>query len=185
MDAFSFVFSLFGLLLGLSLAEVLGGFARTLRLRHDLRIGWLTPLLGLFVMLNVTSFWGAAWNARAWMVPSFGWLVFGLVITGIYYLAASLVFPADAERWPSFDEYYWKHRRYVIVAIAFCNALAFGLFDVIEATMIPPFLWAVIAGFNLLAAMLFFSASKATNIAALSLLNSLYALLAITSQASP
>jgi hypothetical protein len=181
MDAFSFVFSLFGLLLGLSLAEVLSGFSRTLRLRHAVRIGPLTPLLGLFVMLNVTSFWDAAWNARHWMAPSYGWLVFGLGVTSIYYLAASLVFPADPERWPNFDEYYWKHRRQVIIAIAFCNALAFGLFDIIEAAEIPALLWVVIAAFNLLAAILFFSRSKATNITALSLLNGLYALLAITS----
>ena len=31
MSTFEFVFSLFGLLLGLSLAEVLGGFARAAR----------------------------------------------------------------------------------------------------------------------------------------------------------
>ena len=32
MSPFEFVFSLFGLLLGLSLAEVLGGLARTLKM---------------------------------------------------------------------------------------------------------------------------------------------------------
>ena len=43
MDAFNFVFSLFGLLLGLALAEVLGGFGTAMDSRRELRIGWLTP----------------------------------------------------------------------------------------------------------------------------------------------
>jgi len=35
MDAFNFVFSLFGLLLGLALAEVLGGFGTALDARRE------------------------------------------------------------------------------------------------------------------------------------------------------
>ena len=37
MDAFSFVFSLFGLLMGLALAETIGGFGKALELRHRIR----------------------------------------------------------------------------------------------------------------------------------------------------
>lgn len=61
MSNFDFVFTLFGLLLGLSLAEVLGGFGRALQKRRKVRIGWLTPLLGLVVLLDVSSFWLVAW----------------------------------------------------------------------------------------------------------------------------
>ena len=39
MESFNFVFSLFALVLGLSLTEVLGGFARALRMRHKVRLG--------------------------------------------------------------------------------------------------------------------------------------------------
>lgn len=60
---FSFAFSLFGLLLGLSLAAVLTGFARALRMRPRIKMGLLSPLLGLFVILDVTSFWNGAWRA--------------------------------------------------------------------------------------------------------------------------
>ena len=56
--AFDFVFSLFGLRLGLSLAEVLGGLARTLKQRKSVRLGWLTPLLGLMVIRSGVSGFG-------------------------------------------------------------------------------------------------------------------------------
>lgn len=132
MDTFSFVFSLFGLLLGFSFAEVLGGMTRALRLRHRVRIGWITPLLGLFVMLDVTGFWAAAWQARATVQPSFEWLVFGLFVTGIYYFAASLVFPADPAEWPDFDEYYFAHRRLVLTCILVSHT-AVGVLNVARA----------------------------------------------------
>src|SRR5688500_14878840 len=98
MTSFEFVFSLFGLMLGLSLAEILGGLTRTVQSRAAAtakkrrRIGWLTPLLGLFVMLDLTSFWTVAWTLRDSIPAHYSSLVIGLAITGIYYLAASLVF---------------------------------------------------------------------------------------------
>ena len=65
MDNFNLVFSLFGLLLGLALAEVFGGFGAALQERRKIRIGWLTPLLGLVVACDLTTFWSWAWDARA------------------------------------------------------------------------------------------------------------------------
>src|SRR5438045_635272 len=76
--AFDFVFSLFGLLLGLSLAEVLGGLARTLKQRKVVRLGWLTPLLGLLVMVDLASSWALAWSLRDSIPANFLTLVIGL-----------------------------------------------------------------------------------------------------------
>ena len=85
MSAFDLVFALFGLLLGLALCEVLAGFARVLKLKRGarpVRIGWLTPLLGLFVMQDLTSFWGIAFMARDQMDASYLTLAIVLAITG-------------------------------------------------------------------------------------------------------
>ena len=57
MDAFNFAFSLFAIVLGLSLVEVLTGFARALKRRRVVHLGWLTPMAAIFVMLDLTSFW--------------------------------------------------------------------------------------------------------------------------------
>ena len=64
MSGFEFIFSLFGLLLGLALAEGLGGLARALKSRHKVRIGWPTALLGLFVTCDVVTFWMYGWGMR-------------------------------------------------------------------------------------------------------------------------
>ena len=72
MSQFEFIFTLYSLLLGLSLVELLSGLGRTVKARLHVdetvadafKIGWLTPLLGLFVMLDLLSFWSAAWSVR-------------------------------------------------------------------------------------------------------------------------
>jgi hypothetical protein len=123
---FEFVFSLFGLLLGLSLAKVLGGFGRTVQKRRKVRIGWLTPMLGLIVLLDICSFWLLAWALRTAIPVEYVPMMCGLVICGLYYLVATLVFPDDLDEWPDLDAYYVAHKRRVIGGVIGCNALALG-----------------------------------------------------------
>jgi hypothetical protein len=124
---FEFIFSLVGLLLGLSLAEVLGGAVRTLKARWAVRVGVLTPLLGLFVMLNLVSFWMGAWNAQELIPVSYPALLIDLAVTSLYYVGASLTFPSSPADWPDFDEYYFAHRRQVLGSVWLCNLLVFTL----------------------------------------------------------
>lgn len=49
--------------------------------------------------------------------PSYLLLVVGLMIAGIYYLAARLGLPDDLDAWPSMDEFYDRHKRWVIGGI--------------------------------------------------------------------
>jgi hypothetical protein len=125
MSPFELVFALFGLLLGLAIAEVLGGFARVLKLkragRAEVRIGWLTPLLGLLVILDLTSFWLVAWNVRDLIPANYATLILVLTIVGAYYLAATLIFPEDPETWPDFDMHYDRQNRLVLATMLFAN----------------------------------------------------------------
>ena len=118
MTDFEFTFALFGLLLGLSLAEVLSGLARAiearLRLGAGLRIGWLTPLLGAFVFLDLLSFWQAAWVTRDAIQVSGMTLMAVSVFAGAYYLAASLVFPRGISADADLDDHFFRIRRVVI-----------------------------------------------------------------------
>ena len=123
MSDFEFVFSLFGLMLGFSLAEVLGGLIRTLKARRAVRLGWLTPMLALFVMLDLTSFWANAWSARAIIPATYGILILGLVATGLYYFAASLVFPDRPEECADLDQHFYLRRRPALAGVALCNAM--------------------------------------------------------------
>lgn len=64
MDQFSFYFSFLGLLLGLSVVEAANGLANAIANRRKTTMGILTPLLALFVLLDILSFWLIAWVNR-------------------------------------------------------------------------------------------------------------------------
>lgn len=121
MSQFEFVFSLFGLLLGLSLAEVLNGFGKAVKARARLRIGWLTPLLGVLVMLDLISFWITAWSMRDILPVTYFTLMILLAFTGAYYVAANLVFPEEPDRCPDFDVHYWVNKKLVLAAMFALN----------------------------------------------------------------
>lgn len=125
MTVFEFVFSLYSLLFGLAIAQVFGGFGNTLQERHKLKVGWLTPLLGLFVIMDLTSFWAIGWELRDMTKrPYFLILIFVVLLAGFYYLAARLVFPRNFAEWPDFDVYYFEHKKWVFGGILLCNAAA-------------------------------------------------------------
>ncbi len=124
MTVFEFVFSLYSLLFGLALAQVFAGLGNTLQERHKIKIGWLTPLLGLFVTIDITSFWAIGWDMRDMFRPDFLYLLCGVLLTGIYYLAARLVFPRNFVEWPDLDVYYFRHKQWVFGGILFCNLVA-------------------------------------------------------------
>lgn len=118
MSEFEFLFALFGLLLGLSIVEVLGGLARTIeaRLRPGaaVRVGWLTPLLGLFVLLDLLSFWQAAWVARDVVAVSGTSMMAVTCFASAYYLAAHLVFPREPADHADLDAHFYRVRRIVL-----------------------------------------------------------------------
>lgn len=131
MGGFEFVFTLYGLLLGFSLIEVIAGFGRAMEIgvrpaqageARATRIGWLSPLLGLFVIFNLVSFWTGAWSLRDAIPVQYLALLFGLAVTGGYYLAAMLVFPRNIQDWTDLDNHYFQVKRWVAAVIAVCNA---------------------------------------------------------------
>jgi hypothetical protein len=137
MTVFEYVFSLYSLLFGLALAQVFGGFGNALQERHKIHIGWLTPLLGLFVIVDLTSFWEIGWELRGMSGrPYFLYLLAGVLLAGIYYLAARLVFPRNFVEWPDFDVYYFKHKHWVFGGILLCNVVA----SVVLLTIGSPFM---------------------------------------------
>lgn len=127
MTAFEFIFPLFGLLVGLSYTEMLGGLARTLKSSREIRVGWLVPLLGLLVLINLTMFWFGAWQLRHVAEPTSGSLLTTLLVGGTYFLAASLVFPNPGESIVDLDVHFFATRRLALLAIGGCNLVGLGL----------------------------------------------------------
>src|SRR5687767_2066655 len=180
MDNFSFVFSLFGLLMGLALAEVIGGFGGAIELRHKIRIGWLSPVLGLLIAFDLTSFWMTAWQVRGAIPINFLSLGGGLIIFGIYYLIAQLVFPDDLELWPDLDTYYFAHKKWLLGGVYICNMLALAGQELIGVKpFADPKIWYALTAFTVGMAGAIFLPGKRTNLAFLLYQIALYPLLAI------
>jgi hypothetical protein len=168
MDAFSFVFSLFGLLLGLALAEVLGGFGNAIEARHKIRVGWLSPLLGLVVALDLTSFWVMAWAVRDAIPARYFSLMCGLVVTGIYYLVARLTFPRVPAEWPDYDQHYFAHKGLVLGGVLLCDTLAqVGMAALGYDLFTRPLDWWSTGIFYLSMALAIWAPGKRTNVALL------------------
>jgi len=180
MSNFEFVFSLFGLLMGLALAEVIGGFGSALEMRHRIRVGWLAPLLALLITFDLLSFWMAAWQVRESIPVNFVSLMVGLIVFGTYYLIAQFAFPDDVDLWPDLDAYYWRHKKLLLGGMYGCNLVALASQQIIG---LNPFgdantLYAV-AAFTFGMAGAIFLPGKWTNTAFLLYQIALYPLLAI------
>lgn len=124
MSAFEFFFGFYGLILGLAVIEVVSGFARTLRARKKIRLGLCTPLLALFVLLDLIQFWGDTWTRHQDIPINAAILTVALAIAATYYMAASLVFPERLEEWESIDAFYDGHKHLVVIASLVANVLA-------------------------------------------------------------
>lgn len=125
MSAFEFFFSFYGLLLALSVAVIATGAATAIQHRHEVKIGYLTPLLTVFVALDIASFWDGAWTSFRHLPFSYGLLVVGLVIAVVYFIAASLVFPHEVKAGTSLDDHFWANKRVVLLLLIAANLLVY------------------------------------------------------------
>ena len=123
MSAFEFFFSFYGLLLGFSVAVVATGLVLAIQHRKTVRIGWMTPLLAVFVALDIASFWDQAWTNFQHLPFSYGLLVAGLVIAVTYFVAASMVFPLKLEDVGSLDDHFWANRKIVLLLLIVANVM--------------------------------------------------------------
>lgn len=121
MTDFEFILVLYALILGLSLVALLSGFGRALELRFadeaeggdGFKIGWLTPLLAIFVIIDLMSFWIFAWGIRQLVTVSPPMLLGVVAFSSAYYLAARLVFPEDPDKFRDLDTHYFRIARTV------------------------------------------------------------------------
>ena len=163
MTIFEMVFNLIGLVLGLALVEVLGGLAKAIKSRPEERIGWLTPLLGAWVVLDVSAFWGIAWEVRDLLTTLWPSLLVGVVLASVYFLAAALIFPNDIDNQPDPDAHYWATKRKVIGLVLFCDLAVLLLVQLLGRT---PSVWVIamnVVYFSTIIAT-FFARGRTTNL---------------------
>ena len=114
MTEFEFLFSVFGLLIGLTFIEIAIKFADAIDAHSRRPMGVLTPLLALFVLVDVAGYWLFTWSVRDLLHVRWRTVFIALTVAITYYLAASMIFPRSEGGWKSLDEHYWARKRLVI-----------------------------------------------------------------------
>ncbi|KAK0350819.1 hypothetical protein LTR94_027456, partial [Friedmanniomyces endolithicus] len=87
----------------------------------------MTPLLAVFAALDVTSFWYQAWIIFRPAPFNLALLMLGLVIAGLFYVSATLVFPRDEDRIEHLDTHFWRNRRTILLLLLTANVIVAGL----------------------------------------------------------
>ena len=126
MTNFEFVFSLLAILLGLALAEILGGLARAIKRRPRLKIGWATGLLATWATLEIVLFWRVAWRARDYLPDTSPALLTGFAITALYYFAGALLWPDDLHERETLDDYFMREKAKTIGAVFAAAVISYG-----------------------------------------------------------
>ena len=118
MSGFEYLFTFYGLLLGLAVANVATGFADMWRSRDDIGPGWTTPLLGLFILLAAAQQWVSYWSARDGLTMEPSTLLISMAVAFPYIFVSTGMFPRHQDKWPSLEDYYGAHSRVLMGALA-------------------------------------------------------------------
>jgi hypothetical protein len=110
MSAFEALFAFYGLLLGLAIASVAGGFGEQWRRRRVRSVGWLVPLLGVYVLLAATQQWLSFWGARDGLTMTPVNLVMCLAMALPYIFVAQVMFPVAEDDVADGDTHYLADR---------------------------------------------------------------------------
>jgi hypothetical protein len=109
MSDFEYLFTFYGLLLGLAIANVATGFADLWRSRKAMTPGLATPLLGVFILLAAAHQWVSFWSGRESLTMGPWELLISIGVAFPYIFVSHGMFPREQDRWTSLEEYYLAH----------------------------------------------------------------------------
>jgi len=95
VDRFAFFFAFYGLILGLGVTELLGGFAGMVRAHALKKMEAQTALVALLTFVLIVATWVDTWNKERSITLNFGDLWAPILVATFYYLAAAVIFPSD------------------------------------------------------------------------------------------
>ena len=172
MDDFSFFFTFFSLLLGLTVAEIASSFADAIDSHPRRPLGLVTPLLAIFFLFDIASFWLWTWALRSHVVVSWELIFISLIVAIAYYLSGALIFPRQVHEWDSLDHHYWQRKRHVLAGLLVANLVLLTVICVAlkmpELSDVWFFFWQLI--YYVPVGILWFSRSRKIDIAVLAFL---------------
>ena len=153
MDRFSFFFAFYGLLLGLAVAELLGGFSRMVRAKAVRKLEAQTALIALLTFLLICATWIDAFGQFANVSLDFAGL-WAPILTGTgYFLAATVIFPTDEREFDRLASYFADRKRFMVAMLlaaeTFVNVTSLQFYTSTFSER-PASFWFVIMPFNLM-----------------------------------
>jgi hypothetical protein len=117
MDRFSFFFAFYGLILGLAVTELLGGFAGMVRAHAVKKLEAQTALLALLTFVMIVATWVDAWNMLQGVTLNFDDLWPPVLLATFYYLAAAVIFPREREQYAHLHLYFAARKTFVVAML--------------------------------------------------------------------
>ena len=123
-DAFGFLFGFYGLVLGLAVTEIAAGFSRAWDERKKRPLGLIGPLFGAVLLLDLLTYWLAAWGHRTMPTVTFEIAFVAALAALLYYFAATQVFPKE-DQTETLDAHIMDHRKAVVFCVVGSNLMTF------------------------------------------------------------
>jgi len=114
MDRFAFFFAFYGLILGLAVAELLGGFAGMVRAHALKKLEAQTALLAVLTFVLVVATWVDTFTMSRSITLNFSDLWAPILLATFYYLAAAVIFPREAGQYAHLHAYFVARKRFVV-----------------------------------------------------------------------
>jgi hypothetical protein len=127
LGQFEFFMTLYGLLLGLAVAELFGGLARIIQERTRPRIGIMAPLLGVILLIELVATFIDAWRNLRSVSIELTELAIPTTVALTYFALAAILVPRDFQEWPNLDGYFDHRRRWIIGLFLTANPLIMGV----------------------------------------------------------
>ncbi|GAA3886876.1 hypothetical protein GCM10022276_02490 [Sphingomonas limnosediminicola] len=119
MGPFDYLFSFYGLLLGIAVANVAIGFADMWRDCERIRVGTCPPLVASSVLLGGMNVWLQMWYTRPYVSVDGLQMLTAAAVSLPYVFVSRAIFPGredDQER--SLEDHYLRHRELILFLLA-------------------------------------------------------------------
>lgn len=112
MSPFDFLAIVIAIPMGLALVELAQGISTTLRRRHEIKVGLLTPMLSIYLLLIISNAWLSLWGAQDILTVERSILFFGLLLSVVFYIAASFAVPDAPTKASDLDDWFLANRKF-------------------------------------------------------------------------
>jgi hypothetical protein len=119
MGPFDYLFSFYGLLLGIAVANVAIGFADMWRDCERITVGTCPPLVASSVLFGGMNVWLQMWYTRPYVTVDGIQMLTAAAVSLPYVFVSRAIFPgSEVEPERSLEEHYLRHRKMILILLA-------------------------------------------------------------------